>query len=99
MDSAIWEDKRGAFLRVVVRPNSKEKEFIAEFSPEAIVINLRGPAREGKANSELVKKLSKMLGISTAEVILVAGHKSREKTVLIVGINSVFLKERLSSVT
>ena len=99
MDSTIWEDTRGAFLRVVVRPNSKEKEFIAEFSPEAIVINLRGPAREGKANNELVKKLSKILGISTAEIILVAGHKSREKTLLIVGIESDSLKEKLSSVT
>ncbi len=99
MDSTIWEDTRGAFLRVVVRPNSKEKEFIAEFSPEAIVINLRGPAREGKANSELVKKLSKILGISTAEIILVTGHKSREKTLLIVGVEADSLKEKLSSVT
>ena len=99
MVEAIWETARGTLLRVIVRPNSKEKKFVDEITQEAIHINLRSPAREGKANSELLKKLSKFLKISTTDISLVAGHKTREKTVLIIGINAEELANRLSIVT
>lgn len=99
MATAIWETARGTLLRVIVRPNSKEKEFVAEITPEAILVNLRGPAREGKANSELLKRISKVLKVSTADISLVAGHKSREKTLLFVGMTAKELKDRLLDVT
>lgn len=83
MVKAVWETEKGTFLRVIVRPNSNEKNFISEVTPGAIIINLKGPAREGKANSELLKRLSKILKVSTADVELVSGHKAKEKTVLI----------------
>ena len=99
MVKTIWETARGTLVRVIVRPNSKENKFIAEVTPEAIHINLKGPAREGKANSELLKKLSKTLKISTAEISLVAGHKSREKTVLIMNTNAEEITNKLLAVT
>ncbi len=99
MTKAIWETARGTLLRVIVRPNSKEKGFVAEVNPEDIIINLKGPAREGKANSELLKGLSKILKISTADIRLVAGHKSKEKTVLIMGVNAEEITNRLLLVT
>ena len=95
MVNAIWETARGTLLRVIVRPHSKEKKFIAHITPEAILVNLRSPAREGKANSELVKKLSKMLKVSSADISLVAGHKTREKTLLIVGIDAEQIANKL----
>jgi uncharacterized protein (TIGR00251 family) len=99
MSKAVWESEKGTFLRVIVHPNSKERNFIAEVTPEAIIINLKGPAREGRANSELLKKLSKILRISTGNISLVAGQKSREKTVLVVGINAEELTDRVSLMT
>jgi uncharacterized protein (TIGR00251 family) len=99
MVNAIWETARGTLLRVIVRPNSKEKKFIAHITPEAIIVNLKGPAREGKANSELLKKLSKLLKISNSEISLVAGHKNREKTLLIIGKSAEELTNRLMNVT
>ncbi|MFX1560956.1 MAG: DUF167 family protein [Promethearchaeota archaeon] len=99
MVNAIWETARGTLLRVIVRPNSKEKNFIAHITPEAIIVNLKSPAKEGKANSELLKKLSKMLKTSTSEISLVAGHKSKEKTMLIVGMSAEELTSKLMSVT
>jgi uncharacterized protein (TIGR00251 family) len=99
MVKAIWESEKGTFLRVIVHPNSKEKNFIAEVTPEAIIINLKGPAREGRANSELLKKLSKILKISTGNISLVAGYKSKEKTMLIVGMNAEELTNRFLFMT
>ncbi|MFW9788439.1 MAG: DUF167 domain-containing protein [Candidatus Thorarchaeota archaeon] len=99
MVNAIWETARGTLLRVIVRPNSKEKNFVAYITPEAILVNLQSPAREGKANSELIKKLSKMLKVSTSEISLVAGHKTKEKTMLIVGMSAEELTDKLMNVT
>lgn len=99
MTKAIWDTARGTLVRIIVRPNSKEREFIAEIGPDSIIINLRSPAREGKANSELLKGLSKILKISSADIGLVAGQKSKDKTVLIVGISTEEVEERLSKVT
>jgi uncharacterized protein (TIGR00251 family) len=99
MVNAIWETARGTLLRIIVRPNSKEKDFIAHITPEAIIVNLKGPAREGKANTELLKKVSKLLKTSTSEISIVAGHKNREKTLLIVGMSAEELTERLLRMT
>jgi len=97
MDSkSIWMSEKGTFLRVIVKPNSKEKQLVAEINPDSILINLTGPAREGKANTELVKKLSKILKISSSSIRIVAGHKSREKILLIVGLNIEEVEQKLS---
>ena len=88
--------EKGTFLRVVVKPNSKEKKLIAERNPDSISINLSSPAREGKANTELVKKLSKLLKLSSNAIRIVAGHKSREKVILIDGLSTEEVEQILS---
>ncbi len=92
----IWENERGLFLRVMVKPNSRNREFLASFSTDEILINLQSPAKDGKANKELVKRLSKLIGISTAGITLVAGHKGREKTICVTGVSKKELVEKLS---
>lgn len=89
--------EKGTFLRVIVKPNSKERRLVGNISPESIHINLTGPAREGKANTELVKRLSKILKISSSSIKLVAGRKSREKTLLIDGLTAEEVADRLST--
>ena len=99
MTAAIWESEHGTFLRVIVRPNSREKNFVAELSPEVILVNLKSPAREGKANSELVKRLARVLTISAGNIRLVTGHKSKEKTLLVESLSPEDIEQRLSNVT
>ena len=99
MTSAIWETERGTLLKVVVRPKSREKNLVAEVSPEVIIVNLKSPAREGKANSELVKRIAKALLISSSSITLVAGHKAKEKTLLVQGLSPTEIEQRLSDVT
>ena len=99
MVNAIWEIAKGTLLRVVVRTNSKEKKFVAYITPEAIHVNLRSHAREGKANTELLKGISKLLKVSTSDISLVAGQKLREKILLIVGMTAEDLTNRLMNAT
>jgi uncharacterized protein (TIGR00251 family) len=95
---AIWESEKGTFIRIIVKTNSKSREFLAEITSEAIHVNLSGPAREGKANSELIRKIAKALDISTSSIALISGHRNREKTLLITGVAQETVVQKLSFV-
>ena len=87
-EELLWESEDGTFLRVLVRPNSGQRELIHTLSDTELIVNLRSPAREGKANTELVKKIAKALSLSSSDVVLVGGHKSKEKILKIVGLSA-----------
>lgn len=61
-------------------------------------VRLQAPPVEGKANRELLKLLSKALGISKSRVRLEAGERSRDKSVLLVGITPAEARDRLKKV-
>jgi uncharacterized protein (TIGR00251 family) len=93
--SAIWKTDDGVFLKVLVRPKSTQRQLISDVNPDTVVVNLKSPAREGKANAELLKRMSKAFGISTGDIRLVAGHKSREKILLITGMDQEMLTGKI----
>jgi uncharacterized protein len=81
-----------ATLHVHVVPNAKIDSLVGQLataSPSrgghggAIKIKLRAPAVEGKANAALIRFLAQRLKISTRQIILIRGQKSREKIVRI----------------
>ncbi len=94
-ESPIVEREGHILVTVLVRPNSRSGQFIEEITDTCISVNLRSPAREGKANKELIKRLSKFLGVSNSSVTIVAGHKNREKTLAITGVNKEEALRRL----
>jgi uncharacterized protein (TIGR00251 family) len=48
-------------------------------------VRLRAPAREGRANDELVRALAGWLGVGRDRVTLVAGAKARRKVARVAG--------------
>ncbi|MHA1654730.1 MAG: DUF167 domain-containing protein [Candidatus Thorarchaeota archaeon] len=84
-----------AVIRVIVRPGSKSRQLIDEVEDDHISMNLRSPAREGKANAELVKRFAKALGISSSAIRIQRGHRSREKAVVIDGLDKADVLQRL----
>ncbi len=97
LSGPVWKTEKGTLIRVLVRPSSRDERLVSEIDDTSIHVNLKGPAREGKANTELVKRLAKALGVSTSSLVLVGGHKSREKTLLVDGIEPEEILQRLSS--
>jgi uncharacterized protein (TIGR00251 family) len=79
----IWQADAGTFLRVFVKPRSGKRNLLEEMTENTIQLNLKSSARRGKANKELLKRVSKVLGISSGDIFLVAGQRSRDKTMLI----------------
>jgi uncharacterized protein (TIGR00251 family) len=88
LEKLLWEGDNCTFLRILVRPNSGQRELIYILSETEFIVNLKAPAREGKANTELVKRISKALSLSSGDVTLVGGQKSKEKTLMISGMTA-----------
>lgn len=87
-----WIDERGGnlYIKVHVQPGSSNNE-ITGFYRGSLKIRLTGRPVEGAANSMLIKFVAKSLGVSKSSVEIVAGKKSRQKTLKIYGVN----KERV----
>jgi len=83
-----------ATIRVHVVPNAKIDKVVGEHAG-AIKIRLRAPAVEGKANAALVDFLAKRLKVPKLTIVLLHGHKSRDKLVRIDGLSEEELRRRL----
>jgi uncharacterized protein (TIGR00251 family) len=79
-------------LRVVPRAS---KDEIAGVHGDALKIRLRVPPVEGKANRHLMKLLAASLDIARNSISIVSGEKSRNKRVLVTGMDERAVKERL----
>ncbi|NJE03350.1 DUF167 domain-containing protein [Thermococcus sp. MV11] len=89
----LKETKDGTLLLVYVQPKAKrnEVEGIDEWRGR-LKVKIKAPPVEGKANKELVKFLSKVLG---TEVKIIRGEASREKDLLVRGLGVEEIKKKL----
>ena len=67
-------------LQVKVKPNSKVQKIIEE-SDGSLIVNLKSPPVDGKANEELIKLLAEKFDISKSDIRIKSGLSSRQKLV------------------
>lgn len=67
-------------LRVKVKPNAK-KQGIQTAEDGSLVISLKSPPIEGKANEELIRLLAKEFGVAKAKIQIKSGLSSRQKLI------------------
>ncbi|AIU70245.1 hypothetical protein TEU_07805 [Thermococcus eurythermalis] len=89
----LKDTKDGALLLIYVQPKAKKNgiEGVDEWRGR-LKVRIQAPPVEGKANREVVKFFSKMLG---ADVEIVGGETSREKTLLIRGLSAEEVRKKL----
>ncbi|MBP1912513.1 DUF167 domain-containing protein [Thermococcus stetteri] len=89
----LKEIKDGVLLLIYVQPKAKKNavEGVDEWRGR-LKVRIAAPPVEGKANKEVVKFLSKLLG---AEVSIVTGETSREKDLLVRGLSADEVKKKL----
>ena len=56
------------------------KDFV-NVDGNQITIGVRSKPIGGAANKEIIKKLAKHFGVSSASVVIKSGHKSKEKII------------------
>ncbi len=69
----------------LVQPNAHRNE-IAGFREGVLQLKIAAPPVKGKANQELIRFMSDVLGISKASVTIEKGITSRKKTIVITGL-------------
>jgi uncharacterized protein (TIGR00251 family) len=67
-------------ISIKVKPNSKENR-VEEIGPHHLLIKVKAPPRENKANREVMETLAEHLHVPKARLSIVAGMKSKEKVV------------------
>jgi len=69
-------------LHIRVIPNSRQTEIVEE-NDGYLKIKLNAPAKEGKANKELVELLAKKYKVSKSQVEIIKGLSAKDKVVRI----------------
>jgi uncharacterized protein (TIGR00251 family) len=87
---SIAETKNGVLLTIFVKPNSPK--FKIEFDGAEIMVYATEEPEKGKVNKEILKELSKLF---RAKVELVSGSTSREKRLLISGLEKAAIERIL----
>lgn len=64
--------------RVQVKPNSKQQKIIEELDG-SLIVHLKSPPVDGKANQELIKILAKKFNVPKSYVSIKSGISSRHK--------------------
>ena len=67
-------------ITVTVKPRSKISSIEGE-PPDNVIVRLREPAVDGKANAALIEALALHFGVKKAKVKIVSGDFSRKKIV------------------
>ena len=68
-------------MRVKVRVKPGAKQVKVEESGDTLIVWVRSPAREGKANGELIEVLAEYFSVPKSRVKIVRGHRGRDKLV------------------
>lgn len=70
-----------ARINVKVKPGCKQASRLEKQEDGSYVAFLHARAHDGEANSELMKLLSKELGVPKTQLEIVAGAKGRDKVI------------------
>lgn len=67
-------------IRVTVKPNSKQQK-IEESADRTLIIRLKSPPINGKANQELIKVLAQEYGLAKSQITIKSGLNSKNKII------------------
>uniref|UniRef100_A0A2C9KFD5 Uncharacterized protein n=1 Tax=Biomphalaria glabrata TaxID=6526 RepID=A0A2C9KFD5_BIOGL len=69
-------------IRILAKPGAKQNN-ITDLTADGVSVQISAPPVEGEANTELLKYISKVLGVKKSDLQLDKGSKSRNKVLLL----------------
>jgi len=87
----------GAIINLFVTPGAQSTIFPAGYNKwrRCIEIKVNSPAKDNRANKDIIKSIADFLDKPVGDVFVVSGIKNRSKSVLIKGISAEAISERL----
>lgn len=88
-------ERRSTHLRLRVIPRSGKPGIVGRYG-DAWKLRVSAPPERGQANEATLDLLADTLGLPAANVRLVSGHGSRDKTVEVAGLTTAEAERRLA---
>lgn len=88
-------ERPSTFLRLRVVPGSAKPGMVGRYG-DAWKLRVSAPPERGQANEATLDLLADTLGLPAANVRLVSGHGSRDKTVEVAGLTTAEAERRLA---
>lgn len=85
------KEEKGLRLSLYVQPGASKSEF-AGMHAEALKLRIAARPEDGAANKAISVFLAEFFCVPKSSVVLLKGHSSRQKTVLVVGDANSLLK-------
>ena len=87
---------KGFKLKIKLLPASSRDEIVG-WEGDRLKVKVSAPPVKGRANRALLELLSRVLSLPPSRILILHGRTSREKLLLIEGIDGERVKEALSS--
>jgi hypothetical protein len=84
---AVQDSPEGAVLTIHVQPKASKTEY-AGLHGGALKFRVAAPPVEGAANEALCEYLAELFDLPKKAVVLLSGHASRKKRVLLAGVTA-----------
>ncbi len=93
----IKKHRDGVLLNLFVTSEAKSIMFPAGLDSwrKCIQIKVCSPAKDDKANKEVIKTVAEFFDKPVNDVFIVSGRRNREKTLLIKGVPMDFVSDKL----
>lgn len=93
----VKKHKDGAIINLFVTPGAQSIIFPAGYNKwrRCIEIKVSSPAKDNKANKEVIKTIANYVETPIENVFIISGTTNRSKTVLIKGVTPDNISERL----
>jgi uncharacterized protein len=72
-------------IKVIVKPNVRRQD-VTQMPDDSLLVYLRSPPVDGKANTELIAVLAKFYGVRRSRITILQGTTARHKLIEILGI-------------
>jgi len=86
MEDAIHDSKGGVTINIDVSPGAKKTEVPAGYNEwrKSIVVRIKSPPKDGKANTEIIKEFEAIFG---SKVEIIRGQTSSQKVLFVHGVS------------
>jgi uncharacterized protein (TIGR00251 family) len=93
----LHDGKRGSALAVRVTPRASNNKITEVMNDGTVKIHLAAPPVDDKANEELIRFLSDILGVPKSRIEIVAGQTGRDKLVSVLDMDVVTVHKRIQA--
>lgn len=90
----VTESGSGIIIPIKVQPNASKERIVGEHDGQ-LKIAVAAPPEKGKANKAVIKLIAKKLNIKVSSISILSGETSRDKRLLIEGLNASALTQLL----